>query len=507
MKIRFAFVAATLGLLTVLPPLGLHADDAAVSVDGAVVKAVLDVEQGGENLLKPEAWQPWGTGFEREGDAFLCDNGADGKAQRGVGQTVVLNQTRPEPIVAVAGSKAEGVTGSPDSNYSLYLDLTFDDGTPLWGQAASFDAGTHDWQRRQVVVLPEKPVKSLSFCMLLRDHGGKAWFRDPRAARRQDARGGRAFDGVPVVARPSPHEGFQVRDVAAGSGFVRSKREALGLRLDSKKSEPEGTAGRHHDRRDADGHHRQGPRGDAGLRRCRCRPPGCDGSTIRGGARRSSRAANTSTPRGSTSVGNGRLSRYPLAAVADASRGVGLGIDMTRPAFYRARLQRRHGRVVPGLRHRPDAREADGPSAVLPVRVRSGLGVSRGAGPLLRAFPRAVPLPHARAGPVDAVCQDQRGRGLGGFRLQVQGGRRRDALGRRARHPHLPLHRADDLVDGDAQGHAADAGGGAGRGAAAGREGAARGQGALDQRLPRRDGPDPPPGCSTRPGATAPCGA
>ncbi|MFO1531110.1 MAG: hypothetical protein U1F77_15585 [Kiritimatiellia bacterium] len=33
---------------------------------------------------------------------------------------------------------------------------------------------------------------------------------------------------------------------------------------------------------------------------------------------------------------NGRLSRYPFAAVATAERGTALGIDMAFPAFYRA---------------------------------------------------------------------------------------------------------------------------------------------------------------------------
>ena len=32
---------------------------------------------------------------------------------------------------------------------------------------------------------------------------------------------------------------------------------------------------------------------------------------------------------------NGRLSKYPLGAVADAKRGLAVGIDMARPAFYR----------------------------------------------------------------------------------------------------------------------------------------------------------------------------
>ena len=82
-------------------------------------------------------------------------------------------------ILASAWSKAENVSGPADSNYSLYLDLLYTDGTPLWGQIAPFGAGTRDWERREVVVIPEKPVKHVSFYMLLRGHSGKAWFRDP----------------------------------------------------------------------------------------------------------------------------------------------------------------------------------------------------------------------------------------------------------------------------------------------------------------------------------------
>lgn len=99
-----------------------------------VAKAVLDATAAGENLLRADRWAPWKLGFERAEETFLCDNGADRSAQRGASQTVVLNQQRPEPIVAVAWSKAEGVTGSPDSDYALYLDLMMSDGTPLWGR-------------------------------------------------------------------------------------------------------------------------------------------------------------------------------------------------------------------------------------------------------------------------------------------------------------------------------------------------------------------------------------
>lgn len=205
--------------------------------DGVVVKKVLDVGDAGENLLRPDAWRPWEKGFERQAPAgqaevFVCDNGGDAQAQRGVSQTVTLNQTQPEPIVAVAWSKAEGVGGGRDSDYSLYLDLIYTDGTPLWGQIDSFNVGSHDWEKSQVLVFPEKAVKTVSFYMLLRRHTGKAWFRDPALRVMKPPSGASLFDGVAVAPAGPPREGFEVRDVKAGSDFVGIEREALGLELE-----------------------------------------------------------------------------------------------------------------------------------------------------------------------------------------------------------------------------------------------------------------------------------
>ncbi len=132
-------------------------------------------------------------------------------------QTVRLNQVRPEPIVASCWSRAEGVSGGPDADYSLYLDLIYADGTPLWGQAASFDTGTHDWQRRQVVVVPDKPVKELTVYLLFRGHSGKASFRGAELHTIHPPAGACVFDGLPIAPSGSAREGFQLRDVAAGS--------------------------------------------------------------------------------------------------------------------------------------------------------------------------------------------------------------------------------------------------------------------------------------------------
>ena len=148
-----------------------------VAAHAGVVKQSLTTTATGENLLRADAWHGWQAGFARDGEVFACDNGAEASGQRGASQSVVLNQTTAAPIVAEAWSKAEDVGGSRDSDYSLYLDIVYADGDQLWGQTVPFSTGTHDWEKRQVVVLPAKPIKGLSFHLLLRKHTGKAWFR------------------------------------------------------------------------------------------------------------------------------------------------------------------------------------------------------------------------------------------------------------------------------------------------------------------------------------------
>jgi hypothetical protein len=132
---------------------------AAGRVQAETVKKVVGFDAAGGNLLKADAWRPYEKGFDQpKGEEFACDNGADSSVRRGVMQTVILNQKEPRPIIAVAWSRADGVGGSRDSDYSLYLDLVYTDGEPLWGQTAAFSVGTHDWQRVEVQVMPD--VKS-----------------------------------------------------------------------------------------------------------------------------------------------------------------------------------------------------------------------------------------------------------------------------------------------------------------------------------------------------------
>ncbi len=301
---------------------------AATPEDGATARKVLGAGQLGPNLLAPDAWRPYDRGFERADGAFLCDNGPDASVRRGAVQTVVLNQAAPLPIVTSAWSKAEGVGGSPDSGYSLYLDLTYTDGTPLWGQTADFRTGAHDWERGEVVVLPEKPVRSVSVYVLLRGHAGRASFRDVELHQARPDAGAFLFDGLAVVPQGPAVEGFQARDVAAGGDFVHIRREALGLRLEAR------AAGEFTDVTLTD---KTGKDRAVTLLYCVPVPPA--GLTWLEDARRvqpvgSGREYMTFSR--FDAGANGRLSRYPFAAVAGPGGGTALGIDLAYPAFYRA---------------------------------------------------------------------------------------------------------------------------------------------------------------------------
>jgi hypothetical protein len=300
--------------------------------DAAVAKRVVRVDNAGPNVLRPDAWQPWEQGFQVEDDVFVCDNGPDMEVQRGASQSVVLNQTAPEPIVATVTSRAEGVTGSPDNDYALYLDLVFADDTNLWGQTAAFDTGSHAWQTRQVVVVPEKPIRVVTMHLLLRRHGGKAWFRDPELRVLATPAGATRFDSVAVVPQAASAAGFQVRDVAADSDYMRIDTQALDLKLACEPTQDRDATFFDVTLTDLSGK-------DRAVTLVYALPVAATGLQWLDDPRRASRVeagheyGNTSHVAGVGS--NGRMSLYPLGAVASDRQGEALGIDMRHPAFYR----------------------------------------------------------------------------------------------------------------------------------------------------------------------------
>jgi len=143
----------------------------------------------------------WTKGEGRNGSsAIRCEN-PTGEGWCGASQNVALNRLSAVPLVVSGWSKAADVGGSADADYSLYVDLLYTDGTPLWGQTANFRTGTHDWERRELTIIPEKPVKTLTVHCLFRNHSGKAWFNDISVREMKAPNGAILFQGAPVMER------------------------------------------------------------------------------------------------------------------------------------------------------------------------------------------------------------------------------------------------------------------------------------------------------------------
>jgi len=185
-----------------------------------VVFQVPDRAAAGKNLLAD--WAPYEAGYELDrGRTGRCIRvtAPSGDHQGGARTVLTLNQKRAAPLLVTGWSKAQGVSGGPSSGYSLYVDLTYTDGTPLWGSQVRFSTGTHDWERRSFVVLPEKPIRSLSLYCLFRGHAGTVWFDDIACALLPEGPG--SFDGVTVLKKAPITEGLLLRDHARENRFVR----------------------------------------------------------------------------------------------------------------------------------------------------------------------------------------------------------------------------------------------------------------------------------------------
>ena len=303
-----------------------------------------------------------------------CEN-PTGQGWYGASQTLTVNRTSAVPLVVSGWSKAADVSGSGDSDYSLYVDVLYADGTPLWGQTANFRTGTHDWERRELTIIPEKPVQEVTLHCLFRNHSGTAWFDDVSVREVTAPIGAVLFQGAAVMQRSRPtatgknaslgvfdtqdglmlkmHDntvaslkvggrelttsaasGFLARDVAANSGFFgfqKGELTELGLKLKSQiRSLP--------DHLEVSGRLTDTTGKDRAVTLVFALPVDALGwhwgDDIRHN-RLIERQAEFSKPTAIRCGATGTMSVYPLGAVWGETEGLALAIDMAQPAQYR----------------------------------------------------------------------------------------------------------------------------------------------------------------------------
>ncbi|MBT4820401.1 MAG: hypothetical protein HON70_32130 [Lentisphaerae bacterium] len=129
----------------------------------------------------PVGWKCRGAQLHRTDrgghSLFLATD--DPTASVSVTQDVEVEQKAIAEIRIGGRCRTEGVSGVRDSNFGIYADLFYVDGTRLYGQCVSFGTGTHDWQNAETVIRPPKPVRMIRLHVLMRrTHAGRAWFDD-----------------------------------------------------------------------------------------------------------------------------------------------------------------------------------------------------------------------------------------------------------------------------------------------------------------------------------------
>ena len=154
------------------------------------------------------------------GSALRLHGPLPGKTHGAVA-TVKLGQKLVRPIFFAARSRAQNVTGESDPDYSLYVDVRHADGSSSFGHALPFPVGTHDWQLRQGVILPDKPVDQLSvYCLFRNSHTGTVWFRD--VVVREAPADTQVFDGQ--LVRPGRPAGGRWRQRGRSVRARRARR-------------------------------------------------------------------------------------------------------------------------------------------------------------------------------------------------------------------------------------------------------------------------------------------
>lgn len=148
----------------------------------------------------------------------------DGKVVAGgLWRTFEYDEPSDAPIVFSGESRCEGAFAR---DYCIWLDIWYDDGTPVWQRRADWTPGTHDWERTIGAFVPKRPVKKIEMHAFLRNGTGKAEFRNLALERRE---GNGDIIGTPVKMTERPYRDRDVifSDVFTGRRIERQMEERV----------------------------------------------------------------------------------------------------------------------------------------------------------------------------------------------------------------------------------------------------------------------------------------
>jgi hypothetical protein len=107
----------------------------------------------------------------------LVNDGSTVTPQGGARQVIWLNQTISHSLVFSGWSRFEGVPGDNERDYSVYLDIHYNEGDPTWGEVLTFSTSITGWQSQQGLFEPDRPISYITVhCLLRGTYSGTAWF-------------------------------------------------------------------------------------------------------------------------------------------------------------------------------------------------------------------------------------------------------------------------------------------------------------------------------------------
>lgn len=288
--------------------------------------------EGEVRRLDPFAAEAYGIGYalDADGREIVVDTCGNTGVNAGASWTMSFDQKEPHPFAVSAQGFPERTDG--DGDFQLYVDVTYADGSCLWGQRVDFSRVLSEgWHERTVVIQPSKPVRSAIIYAMLRRTASRVRFRDARV-RMLEGDAANVFDSVAVVPRTMPDAPcFLVRDVAAKSGFAAIDGMAKGLRLDHS-CEQQGEA------RFFDVTLAGQTCGDRAVTLVYAVPLPEGDLTWHAHPRASQplEGARTEVRNTLTSpCGAGGLSHWPFGAVSVGDVGIAIGLDPSAPAYFR----------------------------------------------------------------------------------------------------------------------------------------------------------------------------
>jgi len=160
---------------------------------GATLVVALSVRgvppERGANLVANPGFEAGTAGWEAMGQGFVADENVAHRGRcsmrcespsrdgvHGAKQVITLDPPLQHPFRVSGWAKA--LQAEVGRDFDVYLDLHHADGTPLWGQIAHFQPGTHDWEFAEFRFDVPKPVRTIEVHVLFRQAKGTVWFDD-----------------------------------------------------------------------------------------------------------------------------------------------------------------------------------------------------------------------------------------------------------------------------------------------------------------------------------------